>query len=72
MGDKKKTTTQKSTKKTTYNRVLVFADGTTKGIEREDGKFYFTSDGQFRKSNPFIKEIKKVATNAKDELTEGK
>lgn len=72
MGDKKKTTTQKSNKKTICNRVLVFADGTEKGIEREDGKFYYTSDGQFRKSNPFIKEIKKIATNAKDELTEGK
>lgn len=74
MADKKKNVknkVKKETVKEVCEKVLLMKDGRTHKIISEDGRYYHTIDGDFRKINPTIKEIKKVATNANDELTEG-
>ena len=67
---KKKNTKGASTAKTKRD-ILIMKDGTKHTIIGEDGRYYRTLDGLFRKVNPNIKEVKKVAQNATEGLTEG-
>jgi hypothetical protein len=74
MSDKKKNTKNK-TKKEAVNGaceyILVMKDGTERKIISEDGRYYRTVDGDFRKMNPNIETVKKIALKSNEELTEG-
>lgn len=72
MGEKKHTNAKKNTPIKKKMTVLVMKDGTKHTVESENGRFYFTSDGQFRKSNPNIIKVEKIGLNANNELTEGR
>ena len=60
-------------KKAKQTMCIVFPDGSTKDIVREDGKYWYTKDSQYRKSGPFVVEAVKeaAADERKDEETEG-
>lgn len=47
-----------------HQTVLVMADGTEHTVVSESGRYYHTIDGDFRKVNPNIKTVKKVALNS--------
>lgn len=70
MSEKKKNSTT-SKAKASFDHILVMIDGTEHKILSEDGRYYRTSDGDFRKVNKNIKEVKKVAIKADKGLVEG-
>lgn len=70
MSEKKKNSTT-SKAKAKFEHILVMKDGTEHNIVSEDGRYYRTSDGDFRKVNKNIKEVKKVAIKADKGLVEG-
>lgn len=74
MADKKKNVknkVKKETVKEVCEKVLLMKDGRTHKIISEDGRYYHTIDGDFRKVNPLITDVQKIAVKRNEEHTEG-
>ena len=57
-----------SKKKT--KKVIVYPDGQTEDVIREDGKYWYTASSQFRKAAFKVKTVERDAAPADDETEE--